>query len=75
MAEIVQSAGGIVYYIAADGQPRYLLIKRLALSGKIERVAPKGKLQAGESMQDAAAREVSEECGIKLQDLQVKQKI
>lgn len=75
MAEIVQSAGGIVYHIAADGQPRYLLIKRLALSGKIERVAPKGKLQAGESMQDAAAREVSEECGIKLQDLQVKQKI
>lgn len=64
-----------MYYIAQDGQPRYLLIKRLALSGKIERVAPKGKLQAGETMQEAALREVSEECGIKQSDLHIEQKI
>lgn len=41
MAGIVQSSGGIVYYIASDGEPRYLLIKRHALSGKIEWVSPK----------------------------------
>ena len=41
MKEIVQSAGWIVYYLDKDGEPRYLIIKRHALSGKIERVAPK----------------------------------
>ncbi|MDR2189848.1 MAG: hypothetical protein LBP53_01295 [Candidatus Peribacteria bacterium] len=45
MLDIVQSAGGIIYYLDTDGEPRYLLIKRHALSGRIERVAPKGKIQ------------------------------
>lgn len=62
MTEIVQSAGGIVYYLTPDGEPRYLLIKRHALSGKIEWVAPKGKIQIGEKVEEAALREVSEEC-------------
>lgn len=75
MAEIVQSAGGIVYYIDKDGEPRYLLIKRLALSGKIERNCPKGKIQPGEKMEEAALREVSEECGIQINQLQLRQKI
>lgn len=75
MAEIVQSAGGIVYYLAPDGEPRYLLIKRHALSGKIERVAPKGKIQAGEKVEEAAMREVGEECGIPLSQLKLKQKV
>jgi 8-oxo-dGTP pyrophosphatase MutT (NUDIX family) len=61
MAEIVQSAGGILYYMAPDGEPRYLLIKRHALSGKIERVAPKGKIQIGENEKDSAIREIWEE--------------
>ncbi|MEI8092416.1 MAG: NUDIX domain-containing protein [bacterium] len=50
-----------MYYIAPDGEPRYLLIKRHALSGKMERVAPKGKIQSNEDTQKAALREVSEE--------------
>ena len=75
MAEVVQSAGGIVYYLTKEWQPRYLLIKRLALSGKIERVAPKGKIQAGEKTEEAALREVSEECWINIQHLKLKQKI
>lgn len=75
MAEIVQSAGGIVYYLAPDGEPRYLLIKRHALSGKIERVAPKGKIQPGEKVEEAAMREVGEECGIPLPQLKLKQKV
>ncbi|MDR0860706.1 MAG: NUDIX domain-containing protein [Candidatus Peribacteria bacterium] len=61
MPEIVQSAGGIIYYIASDGEPRYLLIKRHALSGKIERVAPKGKIQRGETEKESAIREIGEE--------------
>ncbi len=42
---VTQSAGGVVYYLASDGEPRYLLIKRQAMSKKIERVVPKGKVQ------------------------------
>jgi ADP-ribose pyrophosphatase YjhB (NUDIX family) len=38
-----------------------LLIKRHALSGKIEWVAPKGKVQIGETEKDAAIRELGEE--------------
>lgn len=75
MWDIIQSAWGIVYYIAPDGEPRYLLIKRHALSGKIERVAPKGKIQGNEDIQKAALREVSEETGIPLNLMRLKQKI
>lgn len=75
MWEIIQSAWGIVYYIAADGEPRYLLIKRHALSWKIERVAPKGKIQENEDVQKAALREVSEETGIPINQMRMKQKI
>jgi len=38
---VTQSAGGIVYHMASDKEPRYLLIKRQAVSKKIERVCPK----------------------------------
>ena len=73
MWEIVQSAWGIIYYIAPDGEPRYLLIKRHALSGKIERVAPKGKIQKGETDKEAAIRELREETGIRKEFLIIKQ--
>ncbi len=75
MWEIIQSAWGIVYYVATDGEPRYLLIKRHALSGKIERVAPKGKIQTGEDIQQTALREVSEETGIPINQMKIKQKV
>lgn len=45
MIKQLHSVGGIVYYIADDGQPRYLIIKRHARSKKVERVAPKGKVE------------------------------
>lgn len=64
-----------MYYIASDGEPRYLLIKRHALSGKIERVAPKGKIQGNENIEKAALREVSEETGIPINQMKLKQKI
>ncbi len=75
MWDIIQSAWGIVYYIAPDGEPRYLLIKRHALSGKMERVAPKGKIQSNEDTQKAALREVSEETWIPLNQMRIKQKM
>ena len=74
MWDIIQSAWGIVYYID-NGEPRYLLIKRLALSKKIERVAPKGKIQAWETIEKAATREVSEETGIPINQLRLKQQL
>jgi len=45
MNKLVKSAGGIIYYYDENNDIRFLLIKRHALSGKIERVAPKGKIQ------------------------------
>ncbi len=73
MAEIIQSAGGIVYYLDDTQEPHYLLIKRHALSGKIERVAPKGKIQANEPIEKTALREVSEETAIPINQLKLKQ--
>lgn len=71
MVTIVQSAGGIVYYIHADGNPRYLLMKRYAVSKRIERVAPKGKIEPGESIEEAALREISEEAGIPINKMRL----
>ena len=71
MANIIQSAGGIVYYIAPDGAPRYLLMKRYAVSKRIERVAPKGKIEPGESIENAALREISEEAGIPINKMKL----
>lgn len=61
--------------MASDGEPRYLLIKRHALSGKIERVAPKGKIQGSEEVTKAALREVSEETGIPMNQMRIKQQL
>ncbi len=72
---IIQSAWWIIYYIAWDGEPRYLLIKRHALSGKIERVAPKGKIQWSEEIRKAALREVSEETGIPINQMTIKHQL
>ena len=73
MAEIIQSAWGIVYYLDETQEPHYLLIKRHALSGKIERVAPKGKIQLNEPIEKTALREVSEETAIPINQLKLKQ--
>jgi 8-oxo-dGTP pyrophosphatase MutT (NUDIX family) len=72
---VIQSAGGIIYYIDPDGIARFLLIKRHAMSGKIERVAPKWKLQKGETSAQAAVREAWEETGIDESSLIVEDKL
>lgn len=72
MAEIVKSAGGIIYFFDEEGEPKFLLIKRHALSGKMERVAPKGKIQKGETEKEAALREIGEEIWVQKQHLIIK---
>lgn len=72
MPEIIKSAGGIIYMMDTTGEPKFLLIKRHALSGKMERVAPKGKIQQGETEKDAALREIGEEIGIPKEQLIIK---
>jgi len=66
----VKSAGGVVYYIdKTTGQPRFLLLKRQALSNKVEWILPKGKIKSWETPEEAAKREVSEEIGVRYSDL------
>ena len=45
------------------------------MSGKIEWVAPKGKIQANESIEKTALREVSEETAIPINQLKLKQNL
>ncbi|SFC61660.1 ADP-ribose pyrophosphatase YjhB, NUDIX family [Parapedobacter composti] len=54
---LIKASGGLV----KNGEGSYLFIHRL---GKWD--LPKGKVDEGESMKKAAVREVSEECGIKV---------
>jgi len=55
--KIIKAAGGLV----TNGKGEYLFIHRL---GKWD--LPKGKVEEGEKMKEAALREVEEECGIEL---------
>ena len=72
--KIIQSAWGIVYFFDGN-EPKYLLIKRYAMSNKMERVAPKGKIQGNEKIENTVLREVSEEAGIPINQMILKQKI
>ena len=54
----VTAAGGVIYRLNAHGA-EVLLIRRRGFWD-----LPKGKLEAGESVQECAVREVSEELGI-----------
>ena len=75
MTKLVKSAWWIIYYYDEFGEPRFLLIKRHAWSWKVERVAPKWKLQDWENYEKAALREVSEETGIPINILSVVQNL
>jgi 8-oxo-dGTP pyrophosphatase MutT (NUDIX family) len=58
-----RSAGGIVVDVH-QGQARIAVIARRNRAGRIEWCLPKGHLETGETLQQAAAREVEEETGI-----------
>lgn len=72
----VQSAWGVVYFVdKKTGEYRFLLVKRFALSKKIEWIAPKGKINPWERPEQAALREIYEEAGLPIHTLQIKQLI
>lgn len=58
------SAGGLVVD-RTEGGPRVALIGRLDRRGRLLWSLPKGHVEAGETHEDAAVREVEEETGIK----------
>lgn len=58
--KFIKAAGGLV----ENAFQEYLFIKRL---GKWD--LPKGKVEKGEQMREAAVREVEEECGVKVHEL------
>lgn len=59
-AEEVRAAGGVVWRVGRDG-PEIVIIHRIRYG---DWTLPKGKLEAGESWEEAAVREVHEESGV-----------
>lgn len=62
MSETVRAAGGLVRRRGDDGTTEILLVHRPAYD---DWSFPKGKLEPGESEEDAALREVEEETGLR----------
>jgi 8-oxo-dGTP pyrophosphatase MutT (NUDIX family) len=57
------SAGGLVVDRAVD-PPRGAVIARVNRAGRVEWCLPKGHIEAGETAEQAAVREIAEETGI-----------
>ena len=64
-----RSAGGIVVDVH-DGVARIAVIAHRNRAGRLEWCLPKGHLEAGETPQQAAVREVAEETGIEAEIIQ-----
>lgn len=62
---VEKSAGVIVFYIEKNNEIKYLLLKHKPASWDF----PKGLVEKGESLEDAAIRECQEETGIKITEL------
>ena len=74
--EKIQSAWWVIYMIDKKSQtPVFLLIKRQAMSKRIEWIAPKGKIKPWESPDKAAMREIQEETWLLIQNMEIKQKL
>ena len=74
MVEKVKSAWWIVYSKQLK-ETKFLLIKRFALSKKVERIAPKWKIMQLEKPEQAAVREIYEEAGLAQDKLIIKDKL
>jgi 8-oxo-dGTP diphosphatase len=62
VSETVRAAGGVVCRVAGNGAREILVVHRPAYD---DWSFPKGKLEPGESEEDAAVREVEEETGLR----------
>ena len=71
---MIQSIGGIVYQII-NNEPIFFIMKRRAMSGKIEWVAPKGKIENNEKPEFTCVREISEETKMDINLLSIKTKL
>jgi 8-oxo-dGTP pyrophosphatase MutT (NUDIX family) len=60
-ADIVVAAGGVVTRSTPDGAVQFLVVHRPRYD---DWSIPKGKLEPGESLEDAAHREIQEETGL-----------
>jgi 8-oxo-dGTP pyrophosphatase MutT (NUDIX family) len=70
MRRVSQIAAGIVLFHVADGERRYLLV-RSALTRRPIWEFPKGGVEAGETDEIAAERELREEAGVTEADYRV----
>ena len=59
-----EAAGGVVYRRTPDGVEVLVAEQRDRVHGRLTLRLPKGKLEPGESSEEAALREVSEETGV-----------
>jgi 8-oxo-dGTP diphosphatase len=62
VASSVQAAGGLVHRPRGDGSPELVLVHRPRYG---DWTLPKGKLEPGETHEEAALREVEEETGLR----------
>jgi len=71
MARKYEKSSGWVVYRRRNGKTQILLLEWLNSRKKIELVIPKWKIEAGEVAKDTAVREISEEAGIPIDDLEI----
>ncbi len=66
-----EKSSGWVVYRRRDGKTQILLLEWLNSRKQVELVIPKWKIEAWEVAKDTAVREISEEAGIPIDDLEI----
>lgn len=71
MPKKYEKSSGWVVYRKRNGKIEILLLRWLNSRKQEELVIPKGKIEPGEVAKDTALREISEEAGVKIEDLEI----